>query len=465
MSKFYKVLLYAPEGDLLWEGSYDEREQCLIHIKSEAVRATVAWVCSSKKIKHKITGKEIYDVANKLGFLSAKGCEKGFYNVLPNGMLLNQIMESFNREHLRCLKAERINFPLIFNGAEPRMAELTQSYEMQDRIFNVDSETGTGKLSYAADPGLLSWLSDSVLDQQSLPYCIYTPSPVFRKWRSGELGFMNNYNQYDLFDTHILVDPKTALSEYHQCVQLNSEGMRFWGGEEWFHLLETDKASLEKLGVIGPDIARRANQYTLFLIAEKQPRYYCLKSGFMTNAGRKATMLYNLQLDNVNGERFNIKASGNSFISIIHATVAGSWSNILPMFIGRALSGLSPQALPFLIDPVQVTLLPVMEKHYQEADKICQFLFSKGIRSAVDTSPDSLSKRIKHLIANWHEHYVVIGDRELQGNEPDIESWNTKTKLPLSQFLNKNKERIERCMPQETHVRRILKFVPNYHTI
>lgn len=458
---FEMTQLFGPDGTLLAQGAGSGNRFPVDSLPEDAPRDLLAQLYGKSPLHPRVSGKQIYQVAEDLQFLDRKGAEKGFYHILPNAHLLNRIMESFNRQHLNALGAEQVTFPMVFDRMSPGLQSLTADYEAQGRIFPIGTDGKKQlRLAYAADPGLFSWLSQRRFSPESIPLALYSPTQGFRKWKKGELGLLNRYNQYLIPDLHLLTEPQLALEKYLQCVRLNAEFIRFWMEEDWCHLLETDVESLTEMPGLGSWMAREIGQYTLMRVYRKRPRYYNLKSGFMVNAGYQPLMFYNLQLDDTNGERFDIRLQDGIPLTILHATVAGSWPKILPIFIGRALAGLRPRSLPLEWAPTQVAVLPVQPEDKVFSEAFARQLESTGLRVKVESPDRPLGRRLKSLRQQWQSHYTVIGAAERQGKTPLIESPGAKGGIAWPDFIRQNRKRLDRCRPSDNRVPRSFSFKP-----
>lgn len=453
---FQRFEFYDPKGNLLLQGTNNELAQCLKLSIDKRLIEVLSHLCIDRKGK---SGKGVLRQANELGFLSVKGNAPGFYTLLPNGTLLQEIVEAFNRQHIESLKAERIDFPAVYEQSDSALKTLTQTYEADGRIFRLHSSKEL-RLSYAADPGLFSWLSGKKINEEDLPYCIYSPLTGFRKWKSGELSPMYKFNAYHIPDFHQLIPPEKGVEHYMRCAELSSDGARFWFKEDWIHVLETDEGSLHTFREIAPQLARIVKQYTLFRISSEKPRYFSLKSGFMINAGFCAMMLYNLQLDNENGQRFDIRLPNARFLHIIHGTLAAGWPKLLPIIIGRGLYGVSPMVLPIELSPVQIRILCILPDHAAKANNLKIELEKLGLRVEMDARKTRLSDKLRQLRIDWIEHYIVFGDLENQNlNNVRIESWVTnQNSTGITQFLE-NRPQLERCRLLNLRIPRLLRFI------
>jgi threonyl-tRNA synthetase len=140
-----------------------------------------------------------------------------------------------------------------------------------------------------------------------------------------------------------------------------------------------------------------------------------LRAGVNTSCGAGSVMMYNVQWDETNGERFDIRSHNGGPIGILHTTLLGG-VKALPILIGRALAGLRPRRFPLALAPVQLYLVPVRADHSGLARRLERRLTAAGVRVRV-AAPDggSLSRRIAVIRRQWGPYVSVLGDAERDG--------------------------------------------------
>jgi threonyl-tRNA synthetase len=392
------------------------------------------------------TRNDVLAAAEQLEMVSRRGCVRGFLVILPRGMLLEHSVAAFNQPHVVALGATRMDFPLVFDRSDPAVADLTESYERQERMFRVEEPDREHRLAYAADPGLFGWLSGARLDPGALPYAIYSPTPVFRRLQSGEVGGVDRQRQYLVPDVHVLTARRDAVDAYTRCVELAADGARFWFGEDFAQFVEI----VDEMHAAEPELGRRAavaaGRPTVVRVLRRRPRYYAVKGGIVVPGGFAGVMLYNLQLDDTNGERFDVRLADGEPAAIVHATVAGGWPKILPLVLGRGLAGLGPKTLPVELAADQIVCLPIRDEHAAAAVAYAARLREAGLRVATELRfGDSLGARLRRHRAAWQPFHVVIGDREAAGQEPVIASPVEQDRLPLGAFVERFGGRLRRC--------------------
>ncbi|MBU2509637.1 threonine--tRNA ligase, partial [Patescibacteria group bacterium] len=95
--------------------------------------------------------------------------------------------------------------------------------------------------------------------------------------------------------------------------------------------------------------------------------------------------------------------------------------------------------------PEQVRILPVADRHNEFAEGLAAEMLEKGIRVEVDTTSESVSKKIRNA-----EHFkvpamLVVGDKEASGEALSVRRYGVKEQESLSkdEFIEKTLKQIE----------------------
>jgi len=107
-------------------------------------------------------------------------------------------------------------------------------------------------------------------------------------------------------------------------------------------------------------------------------------------------------------EMFYIDKKGKKQQPImIHRALLGSIERFMAVLIEHYAG-----EFPFWLAPVQVEILPVLEKNTQASQKIKQELENKGFRVELNSSNETLSKRIREAEMQKIPYTLVVGDKE-----------------------------------------------------
>ncbi|EKD43331.1 MAG: Threonyl-tRNA synthetase, partial [uncultured bacterium] len=100
---------------------------------------------------------------------------------------------------------------------------------------------------------------------------------------------------------------------------------------------------------------------------------------------------------------------------------------------------------PVWMSPVQVVLVPVSENHADGASKIKQELFDMGVRVESDDANETLGNRVRKAANKQVPYIVVVGDKELSGEDWMIRVRGQKDQIKMSKsdFLEKLQKEIK----------------------
>lgn len=112
-------------------------------------------------------------------------------------------------------------------------------------------------------------------------------------------------------------------------------------------------------------------------------------------------------------EMFYIDTKGKKQQPImIHRALLGSIERFMAVLIEHYAG-----EFPFWLAPVQIQILPVLEKNTQYSQKIKQELEKEDFRVEVSDSETTLSKRIREAEMQKIPYILIIGDKEEKNNE------------------------------------------------
>jgi threonyl-tRNA synthetase len=120
-----------------------------------------------------------------------------------------------------------------------------------------------------------------------------------------------------------------------------------------------------------------------------------------------------IQLDFNEPDRFELEytAAGNTPARpyMIHCAKAGS----LERFIGILVEHYAG-AFPMWLAPVQVSIIPVADRHDEYAGQVKERLRDAGIRAEVDLSSETVGDKIRTALTQKHPAVIVVGDDDVE---------------------------------------------------
>jgi threonyl-tRNA synthetase len=447
--KYKSSRLIDPEGNIVWEGDYDDRLNALSKNEQSLGDAynVMAKLCGSKVRKDGqpwVKPQDITKVIKDLGYISNDGCAPGFFVLLPPHTHLDRVTQAFNKSYFEQLEVQEIEFPMVYNAKVPGVEDLTERYERQNRVFRLQDNSKELRLSYAADPGLLSWLRNKTLNEDRLPFNITSPVQALRKHPSGELGPYSKSRHYKLPDMHMLTSKADAEDSLLKIVGLNSDSIKFWVDDHFAQFIDATPEFLEANPDLPEKMARKANSYTLVNTFEEQPHYYAMRSGILADAGMGAIMLYNIQWDEDNPKRFNITTDKKSEVVIVHANGL-TGSGLITTLVGRSLAGVAPKQILPEIAIAPISLIPLREDFNAAAANHADRLRKKGFDVNIVPVKKSLGKTVWSLRDKWQSAYCVIGKDEEKESTLLFQQGREANLITEEDFVEKHVLRMERC--------------------
>ena len=158
--------------------------------------------------------------------------------------------------------------------------------------------------------------------------------------------------------------------------------------------------------------------------------------------GREETASTN-QLDLVMGKRFGLTYIGSD--NREHT----------PMIIHRAPLGTHERFSAFLIEhyggvfptwlaPIQIQLIPVAPIFNEYANKLKEVLIKSFVRTEIDSSNDSFSKKIRSAAISKIPNIIILGEKEMEGQKVTWQRYGSKERqiLDVDSFLKLLKKEI-----------------------
>jgi threonyl-tRNA synthetase len=94
---------------------------------------------------------------------------------------------------------------------------------------------------------------------------------------------------------------------------------------------------------------------------------------------------------------------------MIHCAKAGSLERFMGVLIEHHAG-----AFPMWMAPVQVTIVPVADRHIDYAGTVKAALEATGLRVEVDESGDTVGDKIRTAITQKHPAVIVVGDNDVE---------------------------------------------------
>ncbi|MBS1256270.1 MAG: Threonine--tRNA ligase 1 [Deltaproteobacteria bacterium] len=275
---------------------------------------------------------------------------------------------------------------------------------------------------------------------RDLPLRLAEYGTCYRYEQSGELAGLLRVRGMTMNDAHIYCTPEQAKEEFINVMNLHTEYYQLFGLSNFWLRLSLAEEDEGKF-VDEPELWQKAETLVTEVMEEVgipfeavrgEAAFYGPKIDFqVTNVvGREETASTN-QMDLVMGKRFGLKY------------IAGDNQEHTPIIIHRAPLGTHERFVAFLIEhyggafptwlaPVQVRLIPVASAFNEYAHGLNKQLYSYLIRSEIDDSHDSFSKKIRSAAVEKVPNLLIVGENEQAGQTVTWQRYGSKERETLS---------------------------------
>ena len=261
----------------------------------------------------------------------------------------------------------------------------------------------------------------STRSYRDLPMRLYELGTVYRYERSGVIHGLLRARGFTQDDSHIFTTEAQLAEELKSLLDFVLMVLRDFGFEEF----EADLSTRPDKFVGDIEAWKRAEAYLaaslessdlLYQLAPGEGAFYGPKIDIhVKDAIGRRWQLSTIQVDFAQPENFDLEyaSSENSRERpvMIHRALLGS----VERFVGVLVEHYAG-AFPMWLSPVQVTIVPVADRHGEYAQSVGRRLKQAGMRVEVDTADDTVGEKIRKAITQKHPAIMVVGDSDVDNN-------------------------------------------------
>ena len=119
-----------------------------------------------------------------------------------------------------------------------------------------------------------------------------------------------------------------------------------------------------------------------------------------------------IQLDFTLPERFDLEYTGSGNVPevpyMIHCAKAGSIERFAGILVEHYAG-----AFPMWLAPMQVSIIPVADRHEEYAHSVEERFVDSGLRAEVDVSHETVGDKIRRALTQKHPAVIVVGDNDV----------------------------------------------------
>ncbi len=403
----------------------------------------------AKKRDHRILGKtlKIFTVSDLVG--------SGLPLMQPKGMIIRKHIEDYLWDLHKKKGYQRVWTPHL--AKEELYQTSGHAGKYLEDMFSVFGGTSKEKffLKPMNCPHHMQLFADNQFSYRDMPIRYFEPATVYRDEKTGQLSGLTRVRSITQDDGHLFCRVSQIKEEVGTIVEIIKEFYKtFWLLEGyWVSLSIRDPQTPDKY-IGGNDVWELAEK-SLEEAAQAsglnykpmpgEAAFYGPKLDFMfKDAIGREWQLATIQCDFNQPNRFGLSFTNEQGEQeqpvVIHRAISGS----LERFMGIMIEHFAG-TFPLWLAPEQVRIVPVSEAFVDYGYEVKKMLEMSDIRVSIDTSSDSLNKKVRNA-EKLHANYIlVVGEEEMKWWSVAVRNYKTKEQTTeyIEKFIKDIQEEIE----------------------
>jgi threonyl-tRNA synthetase len=371
----------------------------------------------AKKRDHRKLGRE-------LGLFTFHPWAPGAAFWLAKGTTVYNVLADYMREVLLPNGYVEVKTPLVFNKALWETSGHWEHY--RQNMFLIDSEGEQMGMKAMNCPGHFLLFASDVRSYRDLPLRFHEQTPLHRNEASGVLTGLTRVRQFSQDDAHCFVTQDQIGEEVERLLRLVQ---RVYGD---FGLAFTAKLGTRPAEFLGAEETWNHAEAQLrealataempYALNEGDGAFYGPKIDFdITDAIGRKWQCATIQLDYQMPERFDLKYIGADNTEhrpvVIHRAIFGSFERFIAILVEHYAG-----AFPLWLAPVQVTVLPIADRHHAYGADVRVQLEAAGLRAELDGRQEKIGYKIREAQLQKVPYMLVVGDREVDEGRVAVRS-------------------------------------------
>jgi threonyl-tRNA synthetase len=364
---------------------------------------------------HRQIGQELdlysfHDIAPGAVFWHAKGL-----------IIFNTLIE-YLRSNLLNQGYQEISTPVLVKSSLFKRSGHWDFYN--ENMFNFNHEKEMYSLKPMNCPEAALIFSSKKRSYKELPLRMAEFGVLHRNELSGVLGGAFRVRQFVIDDAHHFINPDQIQKEIHDLLVWSQKFYKDLGFNPEFYLATRpekamgDKKLWDKAEM---DLEQALKDSKVkYSVKEKDGAFYGPKIDIhIKDSQDRDWQLATIQLDFQIPEKMNLsytdKEGKPKRPVIVHRAMLGS----IERFIG-ILTEHFQGTFPFWLSPIQVSVLPVSEKHNGFSKNIYSILQKNGVRAELDDNDNTIGSKIRSATLQKVPYMLIIGDKEVNKSSKNI---------------------------------------------
>ncbi len=364
----------------------------------------------AKKRDHKVLGP-------KLDLFSLKEEAPGMAFIHPKGMIIwNRLLEYWRECHKRCKYVEIKTPSLMVKDLWVRSGHWDN---YRENMFTSTIEEREFAIKPMNCPGAMLYYNTTNHSYRDLPLKVAEIGQVHRYEPSGSLSGLFRVRSFHQDDAHIFCSLDQVQESISEILGLVNEMYNTFGLKYALFLSTRPKENTigtdEEWNLATEGLKKAIEAHNLpYQINEGDGAFYGPKIDIkIFDALGRMWQCSTIQLDMALPERFELEYMSSDGTKkrpvIIHRVIFGS----IERFIGSLIEFYAGR-FPFWLNPNQIRVVPVAERHNEYAHEVAKVFSDAGFEVVVDTSNESVGKKIREAQIMQYNYVLTVGDTEVE---------------------------------------------------
>ena len=355
----------------------------------------------------------------------------------PKGMVIWYELEKIRRRENDQRGYAEIKTPILYDAETFWISGHFPKYE--DTMFKVDVRGQDWAIKAMNCPGAMLLFGSRPRSYKELPMRLAEPSPLHRDELPGTLHGLLRVRIVTQDDAHIFCTEDQIQEEIKAVVAYARYVYELFGMTASAELatrpdnkLGTDEQWDRTEAALKTALELNEIPHT---IAVGEGAFYGPKIDLhMEDALGRKWQMGTIQLDSQMPSRFGLKYTGpdnqEHDLYVVHRALYGSFER----FIGILIEHYGG-AFPFWLAPVQIRFVPVSDDHAERAEAVAVRMREAGYRMEVDSSDETVGKRIRNAQVEKIPFTIVFGERESEESLAVRARGGEQSNPSLAEFL------------------------------
>jgi threonyl-tRNA synthetase len=370
-------------------------------------------------------------IGKEMDLIMSHDLAPGMPFFLPKGMTMLIELIKFVRQYSYGPGYQEVRTPHIFNLELWKISGHIEHYkENMFCIHHAEDNMDMGIKPMNCPAHMLIFKRD-VHSYKELPLRIAETTTLYRNEKTGTLTGLTRVRSLSQDDTHIFLAESQICDEIKLLLEkvktiykifnleideinLSTRPESFLGEKETWDFAESNlKKALESSGL-------------KYRIDEGGGAFYGPKIDVkVKDALGRQWQLATLQLDYQLPKRFELDyddADGKKKTPVvIHRAILGSMERFLGIIIEHFAG-----KFPLWLNPVQVIMLPIADRHHKHCSDVIEKMKEEGIRVEFDARTETTSKKVRDAEVSHVNYILVVGDNEVKNKTVNVRTRDNK---------------------------------------